>query len=161
MSNLPIIVLVVVTMCAPCSAQNAGDLEFTDSIQELLIGTWQYQSHETNLAEHLDYAGGIPDFAENKLSRILGVGIDSNLIIGFDGKEDLTSLNNGLSTFYRYSVHANWIWVSKSDYVTTLFYEFDINGNLLLTTKTIVGGTRVHFQNLGGRRSQEGQIKLN
>ena len=48
-----------------------------DSIKKILIGNWEYESHEMKLAEHLNYYNEIPDFAKNKLERLGGLEIEN------------------------------------------------------------------------------------
>ena len=119
---------------------------FRDSIKNLIVGEWEYKSHEIKLAEHLNYYEEIPDFAKRRLKRIAGAKIEKALKVEFNQDDRFKVSNSEEEIEYEFSIHEKFIWISRSDYVITLYYDFDDKENLLLTSKPVVGESKVKFK---------------
>lgn len=119
---------------------------FQDSIKSLIIGEWSFDSHQIKLADQLNYYDEIPDFARGQLEQMAGVKISNSLKIRFTSDNKFIVSNADEEIEYHLSVFPNRIWVSRSDYVLTLYYEFDKDGSLFLTSKPRVGESRVRFK---------------
>ena len=118
-----------------------------DSMKKLLVGNWVYELHEMKLAEHLNFYNKIPDFVENKLGRIGELKIENqpNLEITKSNEFIVTdSLGNIKS--YRYIIDDDEISLRVSDYIISLGYEIDENGNLILINKPRVGEVRIQMR---------------
>ena len=121
-----------------------------DSIKKILIGNWEYESHEMKLAEHLNYYNEIPDFAKNKLERLGGLEIENkpNLEVTKNNELIVTdSLGNQIE--YKFIFDDEEISIRRSDYIIRLGYEIDEKGNLIIVTKPIVGESRIKLNNYG------------
>ncbi len=119
---------------------------FRDSIKNLIVGEWVYKSHVIKLAEHLNYYEEMPDFAKRKLNRIAGAEIEEALKVEFNQDDRFKISNSEEEIEYEFSIYEEYVWISRSDYVITLYYDFDDERNLLLTSKPRVGESKVKFK---------------
>jgi hypothetical protein len=125
--------------------QSNKDL-YRDSIRNLIVGEWNYEkeSHEMKLDKHLNYYEEIPDFAKKKLKRIAGMEITDSLKIQFTEDDKFIISNSDKNKIeYRLSIYKERFWISRSDYVITLYYKLDKKGKLILTNKPRVGESKI------------------
>ena len=119
---------------------------FRDSIKNIIIGEWEYEkeSLEMKLAEHLNFYEEIPGFAKRKFGKIVGMEISDSLNIQFTEDDKLIISNSDKDQIeYSLSIYKERCWISRSDYVITLYYELDKKGNLILTNKPRVGESKI------------------
>jgi len=115
-----------------------------DSIKKRIVGNWEYESHELKLAEHLSFYEEIPDFAEDKLSRIGGLKIENKLSLKItESNEFIVADSIGNTIEYRYIIDDDEISIRRSDYIIGLEYEIDESGDLIIINKPRVGKARI------------------
>ena len=127
--------------------QSYEDL-FRDSIKNLIVGEWEYEkeTHEMKLAEHLNYYKEVPDFAKRKLGEIAGMEITDSLKIQFTVDDKFIISNSDKNKIeYRLSIYKERFWISRSDYVITLYYKLDKKGKLILTNKPRIGESKIEM----------------
>lgn len=141
------IFLLCLTNLLSLNAQQENGV-FVDSVKQILIGEWRYidESLEMNLAEHLNYYEEIPDFAKRKLNEIAGIEIEKSLIIKFTSNDKFIISNKESKKEYRLSIFEKELWASRSDYIITIFYEIDTDKNLILTSKPLVGESKIKLK---------------
>lgn len=147
MKKITYIIFVCLLSYLSIKAQDKKDL-YADSIKQILIGEWKYQdkSLEMSLAEHLDFYEEIPDFAKSKLSRIAGVKIEDSLKIIFTSEDKFVISNKDQEIRYQLSIYEEEFWISRSDYVITIYYKFNESGNLVLTEKSRAGKSKIKLK---------------
>ncbi len=115
-----------------------------DSIKKTIVGNWEYGSHELKLADHLSFYEEIPDFAEDKLSRIGGLKIGNSLTLEITKSNEFIVANSiGNTIEYWYIIDDDEISIRRLDYIIGLGYEVDENGDLVIINKPRVGKARI------------------
>lgn len=120
-----------------------------DSMKEMMIGNWEYESHELKLAEHFSLDEEFSDFAKNKLERVGALKIinQPKLKITKDN-EFIISDSLGNQIEYLFMIDDKAISIRRSDYIITLGYEFDKNGNLIIVNKLRVGEANIKMKKM-------------